>query len=210
MAKGVPPFWFMQLLDNQGDVLAGGKVYTYAAGTTTPLDTYSNAAGTANTNPVILDAYGRASIYLTEDTGYKFVVKDSSDVTILTVDNIIAQGDAAATTLDYEVCFSYVGTPPVSGFIGGFVAVRSLTIPANFAGSAGKVVTNPSASYAMTVRKNGSTVGTITISTAGAFTFSTSGGSAISLVSGDRLDMIGPNPVGTAANIMVTIKGSVV
>jgi len=46
-----------QFLDANGNPLSGGKVYTYAAGTTTPLVTYTDESGTTpNTNPVILAA----------------------------------------------------------------------------------------------------------------------------------------------------------
>ena len=49
-----------QFFDNNGNPLSGGKLYTYAAGTTTPQATYASAAGsTLNTNPIILDAAGR-------------------------------------------------------------------------------------------------------------------------------------------------------
>ena len=49
-----------QFFDDSGNPLTGGKVYTYAAGTTTPAATYTTSAGTvANTNPIILDAAGR-------------------------------------------------------------------------------------------------------------------------------------------------------
>jgi microcystin-dependent protein len=77
-----------QFFDNNGDPLAGGKLYAYAAGTTTPQATYTTAAGTVeNANPVILDANGRAPVYLSSSS-YKFVLKDSNDVTIWTEDNV--------------------------------------------------------------------------------------------------------------------------
>lgn len=61
--------------------LAGGKVYTYVPGTSTPKDTYTTSAGTVvNTNPVILDSRGEAAIFW--DGAYDVVLKDSSDVTI--------------------------------------------------------------------------------------------------------------------------------
>jgi hypothetical protein len=68
--------------------LAGGKVNTYEAGTATPKTTYTDESeGTANANPIILDANGRADIWL--DSGsYKFVITDSADVEVDTVDNI--------------------------------------------------------------------------------------------------------------------------
>ena len=67
--------------------LAGGKVYTYEANTSTPKATYADAEGvTMNSNPVILDSEGRASIYLSGT--YKTIVTDSLDVPIFSEPNI--------------------------------------------------------------------------------------------------------------------------
>jgi hypothetical protein len=82
---------FSVFFDNNGVPLAGGKLYTYAAGTTTPKATYTTAAGNiANSNPITLDAYGRAILFISG--AYKFVLKDANDVAIPngTTDNIIA------------------------------------------------------------------------------------------------------------------------
>lgn len=69
--------------------LAGGKLYTYEAGTSTLYDTYTDSTGaTANTNPVILDARGEANVWLEQGVAYKYVLKDSLDVLIWTVDQI--------------------------------------------------------------------------------------------------------------------------
>lgn len=87
-----------QLLDNSGNVLTGGKLFTYAAGTTTPQATYTTSAGNiANSNPVILDASGRVAeeIWLTSGVEYKFLLKDSNDVTLWTKDNISGINDVA-------------------------------------------------------------------------------------------------------------------
>ena len=82
-----------QFFTNTGAVLTGGKLYTYAAGTTTPQTAYTTGAGNvAWTNPIVLDAAGRVSgsgeIWLTDGVSYKFVLKDSTDVLIATYDNI--------------------------------------------------------------------------------------------------------------------------
>jgi hypothetical protein len=82
-----------QFFTNTGAVLTGGKIYTYAAGTTTPAVTFTSSQGlTAWTNPIVLDAAGRVSgsgeIWLTDGINYKFVLKDSNDVLIATYDNI--------------------------------------------------------------------------------------------------------------------------
>ena len=61
-----------QFFDANGQPLVGGKVYTYAAGTTTPIVTYVDAAGiTTNTNPIILDSRGMANIWLLSTANYK-------------------------------------------------------------------------------------------------------------------------------------------
>ena len=82
-----------QFLDNAGNVLTGGKIYTYAAGTTTPQVAYGNSAGTTPlNNPIILNAAGRVptgEIWLTDGLVYKFVLTDSNDVLIATYDNIV-------------------------------------------------------------------------------------------------------------------------
>lgn len=80
-----------QFFDDNGVPLAGGKIYTYAAGTTTPQTTYtSRDASTPNTNPIILDAAGRtpSQIWATEGLLYKYVVQTANDVLVRSWDNI--------------------------------------------------------------------------------------------------------------------------
>lgn len=78
-----------QFFSDAGVPLVGGKVYTYAAGTSTPLATFQDSTGlVSNTNPIILDSRGEANIWLSPSLAYKFVLKDSNDSTIWTVDNI--------------------------------------------------------------------------------------------------------------------------
>ena len=90
-----------QFLDNNGNVLTGGKLYTYAAGTTTPQTTYtSSAGGTALSNPIILDSAGRVptgEIWLTMGSSYKFVLKTSTDVLLATWDNITGTSSNSAS-----------------------------------------------------------------------------------------------------------------
>ena len=93
-----------QFFTNTGAVLTGGKLYSYAAGTTTPQTTYTTSAGNvAWTNPIVLDSAGRVpnsgEIWLTNDVSYKFVLKDSNDVLIATWDNV--SNGASATDISY-------------------------------------------------------------------------------------------------------------
>ena len=92
-------FQFFTIL---GQPLAGGKIYTYQAGSSTPLATYTdNTGATANANPIVLGTDGRPAteIWLTYGYNYKFVLKDANDTTIQTYDNL----------------YGIIGTQPASG-----------------------------------------------------------------------------------------------
>lgn len=84
-----------QFFDNNGNPLSGGKLYAYAAGTTTPQPTYTTSAGNVNhTHPIVLDAAGRVpggEIWL-DALRYKFVLHTSTNVLIATYDNIAGAG----------------------------------------------------------------------------------------------------------------------
>ena len=65
----------------------GYKLYAYTAGTTTPKDTYTDyTLGSANTNPVVLNARGECDLWLSGN--YKLVLKTDADVTVWTVDEV--------------------------------------------------------------------------------------------------------------------------
>jgi hypothetical protein len=91
-----------QFFDNNGVPLSGGKLYSYAAGTTTPQTTYTSVSGaTAHTNPIVLDSAGRVAtgeIWLTAGQNYKFVLKTSTETTLATWDNITGIGGTGVAT----------------------------------------------------------------------------------------------------------------
>ena len=90
MAVGnVMPTPVQQFLDNNGNPISAGKLYTYASGGSTPLQTFTDSnLGTPNANPVILDSAGRAAVFLSSNS-YKFVLKTADDATTLwTRDNV--------------------------------------------------------------------------------------------------------------------------
>ena len=83
MVRAVTPIPFVKarFFDRCGKPLAGGKVYTYEANTTTAKTTYKDPYGlTPNTNPIILDAAGEADIYL--DGTYRIRITDRNDVLV--------------------------------------------------------------------------------------------------------------------------------
>ena len=111
------PSPFMQFFTAGGVPLVGGKLYTYAAGTSTLLATYTDATGTQfNSNPVILDSRGEAAVWL-DTAAYKFKLTDSTDVEIWTADNIegsVGAADLAASTGSSLVGYIAAGSGAVA------------------------------------------------------------------------------------------------
>jgi len=124
----------INFLTTTGLPLAAGQIFTYQAGSTTPLTTYTDSSGLyANTNPIILGVDGRvpSEIWLTSGYNYKFVVEDASNNVIATYDNlygipsstsgggssipsgciIIWSGAAGAIPSGYYLCNGSNGTP---------------------------------------------------------------------------------------------------
>lgn len=101
-------------LDGVGNPLAGGLIYTYAAGTNTPQATYTDSTGTvSNTNPVVLDAAGRAEIWFL-GAAYKIVVADSNNVQQYSVDNFQI-GVFANSNIDFTGNVIFDGTATFNG-----------------------------------------------------------------------------------------------
>lgn len=104
MAAAIP--WIIpQYLDNNGRPLAGGKVWTYQAGTQIPVASFTDSFGNVpNTNPVILDGAGRASIWLVPGS-YKVVLMDKNDNVIWTKDNIKPNDGGGGGIIDSDYTF---------------------------------------------------------------------------------------------------------
>ena len=123
-----------QFFDNNGVPLAGGLLYTYQAGSSTPLTTYTTVNGTIpNSNPIILDSAGRTPQEVWMQTGYsyKFVLQTSAGVTLQTLDNlypilqtapivtpslptgaiILWSGSIGAIPSGFTICDGTLGTP---------------------------------------------------------------------------------------------------
>lgn len=127
-----------QFFDDNGDPLAGGLLYTYAAGTTTPIVTYTTQLGTVNnTNPIVLDAAGRTpyEIWVNGGVLYKFKLTDSLGVLIGEYDNIPAIDDPTVfnNLITVTGTNTLIGTsvPPITGYVAGatysFVPVNTNT-----------------------------------------------------------------------------------
>lgn len=100
----------IQYLDINGAPLAGSKLCSYQAGTSTPQATYTDStAGTPNANPIILDSVGRASVWI-GPLLYKFVLRTGGDGTCSTGSIVWTQDNVADSTLNFVNFIKTAGT----------------------------------------------------------------------------------------------------
>jgi hypothetical protein len=104
MAGTIAPFPYHQFFTDSGAIASGYKLYSYSAGTSTLLSTYSDKAlAVPNANPVVLDAAGRAKVFLS-NASYKFVLKTAADVDVWTIDGVDSFGLSAINSAMNDVC----------------------------------------------------------------------------------------------------------
>ncbi len=139
-ADQISPQPILQFFTNNGQYLVGGKLFTYAAGSTTKTDTFIDAnSGTPNQNPVILDTRGQARVWLTPGQAYKFVLSPSTDTdpptnAIWTVDNLIGVGTGTITSLTAGCDVTLTPSPiTVTGSI-GLTTIANNTVLGNISG----------------------------------------------------------------------------
>lgn len=130
MANVLSPAPKFKAFDNNGNPLNGGKLFTYAAGTTTKVVTYASSdLASPNADPVILDFRGEADFWTLPNVAYKFVLAPSNDTDpptnpIWTVDNIVS---AVLLTLyggvDTGIANAYVlnFSAPFASYVNGIV-----------------------------------------------------------------------------------------
>lgn len=107
------------------------------------------------------------------------------------------------------ISFFFTTVPTASEVLTLYVAADDFTLAANLSGSQVSVGTNPTATFAMDVQKNGSTIATISIATNGAVTLTTVGGTSKAIVAGDIIKVVAPGSAdASCANVAVSLKGT--
>lgn len=130
----------VHFVDGSGSPCSGCSLFSYMAGSTTPQATYTDSSGgSLNTNPVVLDASGSASIWV-GSSAYKFTLVDASGTTLWTVDNVTSSlpiGGGTLTGALTGTTASFPGgvTAPVTGHasldlpLTGGTLTGGLTVP---------------------------------------------------------------------------------
>lgn len=113
-----------QFFDNNGVPLAGGKLYTYDAGTTTPRVTYTTIAGdVAHSNPIVLDAAGRVpsggEVWLLQGVYTKVVLTNSAGAALATWDNLSGVNDSVSQINTALSTLAASGGSALVGFVSG-------------------------------------------------------------------------------------------
>lgn len=86
-------------LDSLAQVLSGGKLYTYQAGSTTPMATWTNSTqAVQNANPIVFDSAGLLAqeVWLQAGQSYKFILRDSNGNQLAVADNVSGINDTSA------------------------------------------------------------------------------------------------------------------
>jgi len=201
---GTPKF---TAFDSNGQ-LSGGKLYTYSAGTLTPVATYPTisdavASTNANTNPVVLDSRGEADIVISGST--KFILKDSDDNTIWTVDNIVDATDNSFTELLDENSITIVDFAAITSAV-NYVSISNATAGnppvVTVAGTDTNIGLNINAKGSGTIAITGTT--TITGDTAVTGALTTTGALSAASLTGSLLAAQADQETATSTSLVVS------
>ncbi len=174
MAVGTPmPFVKIQFFTDAGLIASGYQLFTYESGGVVKLNTYSDAAlTTPNTNPIVLDSAGRASIFLSPTT-YKFVLAPPTDTDPPTSPTWTMDGVQAAPSLNASLDVTGTAGQALTAGVavycsagdGGLTAGRwyktdaDLTYASTLAGAIGFVVADIASGASGLIRLNGRVTG---------------------------------------------------
>lgn len=192
-------FW-----NNDGTLASGGKVYIYEPGTTTLKNSWTDSTGgTANTNPVILDAKGEADIWTTGLFKINVLQSDNVQVTGYPVDNL------GAGQSSYDIAGFLSGKPANSEIVLRLPMVRQVTFDVNMAGSKGSASVAATASTTYIIAQNGTSIGTMVFALGGT-TASFVAAAAVTFAVGDILSVTAPASAdATLANVGFILAGNI-
>src|ERR1035437_5783715 len=128
--EAIAPLPKLRFVDNNGNSLVGGLLFTYAAGSVTKQTTFTDSTGgTPNTNPIVLDARGECNCWLDPSLPYKFTLSPANDTDpptnpIWTEDNVYGVQVVAGLSSEWVA----------SGMVPTYVDANNFSVPGNQTG----------------------------------------------------------------------------
>ena len=137
----LPPDYSQQEFNDAGGPLAGGLLYTYVSGTTTPQVTYQVKTGTVNANPIVLNSRGEYSMRLDQTLEYTLVLKRADLTTVWTKDNIVSAAAASGVVTSVN---SLTGAVSLTAALIPFTTATATTwfVGANTAAALDSIITH--------------------------------------------------------------------
>ena len=184
--------------DNSGNIVSGGLLHTYLAGTTTDTPTYTtnDTTGVQHSNPVVMDSAGRAVIFLDPAVSYKFVFATAADVTLWTSDNI------TTSIADGTITLAMMADLAQDKFIGRVTASTGVPETATITSAARTVLDDTSVSAMVNTLGGATAVGSGALVRASAPQFTAQPTTIVGTGSGAAT-------VGGTLNSQYTVAGSV-
>jgi hypothetical protein len=159
------------------------------------------------TNPnkiAIWDSYNGGALawqYLTPQAGWSIYIADEGA-------NVVWNGTAWRPQGGYDISTFVSGSFLASESVQRHVAARAFNIPASLSGTTVAAMVATTATFALSVKKNGTSFGTITFNSNGSIALS---GSSTNFAAGDVLSIEAPaTPDTTLSNVSITLKGKLV
>lgn len=111
----------------------------------------------------------------------------------------------------YDICLSIQGKPAAGANVLNFIAPRAYSLPSGLTGSRTHAATVAASTSVFTLKKNGTSIGTLTFPNSGANSATISFTSTVSFAAGDRLQITAPSSQDSAlADISITLLAALV
>jgi hypothetical protein len=115
------------------------------------------------------------------------------------------------TSATYDISLSIQGKPSSGANVMNFVVPRSMSLPSGLTGTRTRAGTVAAATAVFTIKKNGTSIGTLTFPNSGANSATISFTSAVSFSASDLLQITAPSPQDTAlADISILLVATLV
>lgn len=170
---------------------------------------------TADREWVCLDVTTDTAVWLDttagsmSDAAVRAAVEAATDSNVFTDADHTKLNTIVEPDIDYyDLGMDFLGKPTDAQVIARWIVLREITMPADFSGAGGNIITNPTGALVIDIKDDGTTIGTISIATDGVFTFTTVSGTEKVVVAGSIVTAIGPGTAdATGEDIVFTLPG---